>query len=115
MACASSHADRAASPVSPTALSSDEREAVYGLAYALLHAGHAEDAAVVLGRLLRLDPYALRYWQALGAALHHLGEGPAAAVVLTIGSLLGGPEPSAATLEQLDRGAAHLEEEGAHL
>jgi Flp pilus assembly protein TadD len=103
-----------ASASSESTLSAEEREAVYGLGYSLLRAGSSEDAAVVFGRLLRYDPYAVRYWQALGAALYQLGERAAAAVTLTIAALLGGPEPSPAMLAQLDQAAARLAAEGAH-
>jgi Flp pilus assembly protein TadD len=109
----------ASTPFAPAPLGAPltdvEHEAVYGLGYSLLMAGRLEDALTVFGRLLRVDPYAAKVWQASGVALHQLGATVPAAVMLTTASLLGGSaDLPPATLAALSAAAREAENAGGH-
>jgi Flp pilus assembly protein TadD len=100
----------------PGTLADDEIEAVYGHAYSLAQAGQPADAAAVLAQLSAAAPYSERVWQGLGAVLHHLGETRAAAIALTMATLLrGDEEPPPATLAVIDVAAREAAAGGGHL
>ena len=98
----------------PGTLADDEIEAIYGHAYSLAQAGQPAEAAAVLARLSAATPYSAHVWQGLGAVLHRLGEVRAAAVALTMATLLrGDDEPPAATLAVIEAAAATVATSGA--